>query len=208
MMNPSPAPHAEEPIPSLSAVPYTMRERVGAGLAAAFIYALIGGVLWLGLHYVGFPAWLGAIVAVKCAVKGYENYAHRLSYQGIVLATVMALLSVVIAWYLCLSDDVYQAQIAWFEAGKTGYKITFFDAMAGAYTRLLDPKTAWDGWRDLVIGGALCVGIGVLELFRFRALLKDIQSHNGVFVDPPFPNDVYIDPPHVFDDPPAFKDDM
>ena len=206
MMDRTPAPDMEQEIPA-APFTFTIPERVGGGTVAALVYALLGGALWLGLHYVDFWAWLGALVAVRCAVKGYENVARRLSYKGIVLATVMALLVLAIAWYLCLSDDVYQAHIALLEAGKTGYRITFWDAMTRAYTNLLDPATAWVGWRDLVIGGALCVADGVLNLLHFRALLKDIRRHGGVFVDP-CPDDVYMDPPHVFDDLPKSTDDL
>ena len=109
-----------------------VKENVLLGVLGAFLFALAGGALWFVLYLVGFIAALSGLVGVICAIKGYSLFAKKESVKGIVIAVVMTLLVIVIAWYFCLSYDAYIAHQQWFEEGEIDYTITFLDALLGA----------------------------------------------------------------------------
>lgn len=148
-----------------------VKENTFAGAVGAFLFALVGGVLWVVLYQLGFLAGISGIVGVICAIKGYQLFAKKSSTKGIVIAVIMTVLVLVIAWYLCLSLDAYQAHIAWFEAGELDYRITFADAVLGSYIYLFDPETALSCWGDLLIGLLLC-GTGCFAQVR-QAVAKN-----------------------------------
>ena len=52
-------------------------ENVLAGTVGAFLFALVGGVLWYVLYQIGFLAAISGIVGVICAIKGYSFFAKR-----------------------------------------------------------------------------------------------------------------------------------
>ncbi len=140
-------------------------ENVLAGVVGAFLFSLAGGALWFVLYQLGFLAGISGIIGVICAIKGYEVFAKKSSIKGIVISVIMAFLVLVIAWYLCLSLDVYQAYAEWFKMGEIDYEITFADAVLGSYIYLFDPATALSYWGDLAIGLLLC-GVGCFTNIR------------------------------------------
>lgn len=134
-----------------------VKENVLLGVLGAFLFALAGGALWFVLYLVGFIAALSGLVGVICAIKGYSLFAKKESVKGIVIAVVMTLLVIVIAWYFCLSYDAYIAHQQWFEEGEIDYTITFIDALLGSHIYLSDPDIGPGYWGDLALGLLFCV---------------------------------------------------
>ena len=133
------------------------RENVLAGIVGAFLFALVGGVVWFLLYQVGFLAGISGIIGVICAIKGYTVFAKGESLVGVIAAGVVAVVVMIIAWYLCLSLDVYRAYQDWFANGEVDFTITFAEAVQNAYWFLEEPEIAMAYYKDLGIGLLLCV---------------------------------------------------
>ncbi|MBQ5321410.1 MAG: hypothetical protein J6K88_05085 [Oscillospiraceae bacterium] len=140
-------------------------ENVLAGIIGAFLFALAGGVLWFVLYQVGFLAAISGIVAVICAIKGYAFFAKGESIKGIVISVIVAFLVIALAWYLCLTLDVYNAHKEWFNAGEIDYMLSFAESFRLSYLYLVDPDVALGYWGDLAIGVLLCV-VGCIQPVR------------------------------------------
>lgn len=132
-------------------------ENVIAGTVGALLFSLVGGILWYVLYQVGYLAAISGIVGVICAVKGYSFFGKKESIKGIVISVIAAVIVIVIAWYLCLANDVYSAYQAWYENGEIDYTVTFADAVRGAHYYLEEPDIAAGYFKDLAIGLLLCV---------------------------------------------------
>lgn len=138
-----------------------VQENVLAGIVGAFLFSLAGGVIWFVLYLVGFMASISGLVAAICAIKGYSVFAKKESTKGIIIAVVVALVVMVIAWYCGLAYDIVQAYKLWFESGEIDYTINFFDAIRNAHLFLADPEIGIGYFVDLGITILLCaVGAG------------------------------------------------
>lgn len=138
------------------------KENVVAGVIGALLFSLAGGVLWFLLYQVGFLAGISGAVGVVCAIKGYEIFAKKESLKGVVIAIVAAVLVMALAWYLCLSFDVYQAYQEWYEAGEVDFTLSFGESVMNAYLFLFDSEIALAYFKDLGIGLLLC-GVGAFQ---------------------------------------------
>ena len=132
------------------------KENVVAGIVGALLFALAGGVLWFVLYQIGFLAGISGIVAVVCAIKGYSLFAKKESLKGVIIAVVAAIIVIVLAWYMCLSMDVYKAHQEWYAAGAVDYTVTFWQAVRGAHLFLAESEILVSYLLDLGIGLALC----------------------------------------------------
>lgn len=154
-----------------------VQENVLAGIVGAFLFALAGGVLWFVLYLVGFMASISGLVAAVCAIKGYSVFAKKESTKGIIIAVVIALVVMVIAWYCGLSYDIVQAYKIWFENGEIDYTITFFDAVRNAHLFLADPEIGVGYFVDLAITILLCaVGAGSYVVNKVRSTKAQAQQ--------------------------------
>lgn len=131
-------------------------ENVVAGSVGAFLFALIGGVIWFVLYQVGFLAGISGLIAVIAAVKGYTVFSKKESLKGVIISVIMAIIVMIIAWYLCLSTDVYNAYQEWYKNGEVDFTVTFFEAVRGAYVYLMEPEIGPSYFGDLAIGLGLC----------------------------------------------------
>ena len=52
-----------------------IQENVLSGIVGAFLFSLIGGILWFVLYQIGYLAAISGLVGVICAVKGYTFFA-------------------------------------------------------------------------------------------------------------------------------------
>ena len=156
------------------------RENVLAGTVGAFLFALAGGVLWFLLYQVGFLASISGVVAVICALKGYSVFAKKESVKGIIISVISAVVVIVIAWYLCLSFDAYNAHKEWYANGEIDYTITIFEAIRGAYIFLADPEIARAYFVDLAIGLGLCILGGFSNvknaIYRIKAAKEAVAN--------------------------------
>ncbi len=132
-------------------------ENILAGIVGALLFSLAGGIVWFVLYQVGFLAAISGIIGVVCAIKGYAIFGKRESTKGVIISTVIAFLVIVLAWYLCLSYDVYLAYQDWYAAGEVDFTITFFEAVSNAHLFLADTEIAVAYLKDLGIGLIFCV---------------------------------------------------
>lgn len=133
------------------------KENVLAGIVGAFLFSLAGGVVWFLLYQIGYLAALSGIVGVICAIKGYSIFAKRESVKGVVISSVIAFLVIVIAWYLCISYDVYLAYQDWYANGEVDFTLTFFESIRAAVLFLEDSEILVAYLKDLGIGLIFCV---------------------------------------------------
>lgn len=146
-----------------------VKENVLAGVVGAFIFSLAGGVLWFVLYMIGFIASISGLVGVICAIKGYQVFSKKESTKGIVIATVIAVLVIVVAWYFGIAYDIYDVHRYWLEIGEIDYTVTFFDAVGAVPFYLEDPEYTWALLGDLGIGLVFCaVGAGSYVVNKIR----------------------------------------
>lgn len=141
------------------------KENVIAGIVGAMLFSLVGGLLWFILYQVNFFSSLSGVVAVVCANMGYMLFARGESKKGLVISVIAAIISIVTAWYLCLSLDCYHAFQEWYADGEINYTITYAQAVRIAYTFLSEPPIAAAYFKDLGIGLLLC-GVGAFSFIR------------------------------------------
>ncbi len=119
------------------------KEKVLLGAIGAFLFALAGGVMWYLLYKVGFLVGISGAVAVIAAMRGYTDFAKVRSIKGLVISVVMAVIVLVLAWYMCLATDVYEAFLAGYESGELDHKIPFLTAFLSASGFLQDKDIAF-----------------------------------------------------------------
>ena len=134
-----------------------VRENVVAGIVGAFLFGLAGGVLWFVIYLLGFIAGISGLIGAVCAIKGYSVFAKKESVKGIIISVIIALLIIVLAWYLCLSYDVCIAYQDWYEAGEIDYTLTYFESVQVAHYFLSEPEIGPAYWGDLGMGLLFCV---------------------------------------------------
>ena len=161
------------------------KENVVSGAVGAFLFALVGGVIWYVLWQVGILASFSGFIGVICAIKGYSFFAKGESVRGIVIATVMAALVIVIAWYVCLSMDVYDAYQEWFANGEVDFTLTRGEAIASAYFFLTDPAIAASYLVDLGLGLLFCAGGCIGPIRNAVARVKAMQAAQDTVLETP-----------------------
>ncbi|MCI8281775.1 MAG: hypothetical protein HFI76_08780 [Lachnospiraceae bacterium] len=103
--------------------PEPVHENVIAGAVGAFLFALIGGILYFIVYQFGFIAGICGLITVILSMFGYQLFSgNKSSLKGTVIAIIMSILSIVLAEYLSLSYVIYDLY-------KTDLSITFFDAV-------------------------------------------------------------------------------
>lgn len=133
-----------------------VKENVAAGIAGAFLFSLAGGIVYFVLYLIGITASISGFVGVICAIKGYSIFAKHESKRGVLIAVVASLLVIVLAWYFCLSFDVYTAYQEWYAAGEVEYTLTFSEAIACAHLFLEEPEIATSYFGNLALGLIFC----------------------------------------------------
>ncbi len=133
-------------------------ENLLGGIVGAFLFSLVGGIVWFVLYQIGFLAAISGVIGVVCAIKGYAIFGKRESVKGVIISTVVAFLVIVLAWYVCLSFDVYRAYQEWLAIGEVDCAPTLFESIANAYQFLAEPEIAIAYFKDLAIGLIFCVG--------------------------------------------------
>lgn len=146
------------------------KENVLFGVVGAFLFSLVGGILYFVLYQVGFIASLSGLVGVICAIKGYSFFAKKESVRGVVISIVMAALVLIIAWYACLSYDVYLAYEDWYAAGEVDYMPTLGECVSVAYLFLADvPEYFRDLGLSLLLAAVGCGSYVVNMIKRTKA---------------------------------------
>lgn len=150
-----------------------IKENVLAGIVGAFLFSLAGAVIWFVLHLIGYIASISGLVGAVCAVKGYSVFSKKESKKGIVIAAIVSLLTMVIAWYFCLAYDVYDVYKAWFESGEIDFSLTFIESLRAAPIFLEEPEIGRAYFGDLALGLLFCLlGCGSYVFGKLRNLKK------------------------------------
>ena len=107
------------------------KENVLAGAVGAFLFSLVGGILWFVLYQIGYVAAVSGLIGVICAVKGYTFFAKTKneSNKCLVISVIIAMLVLAISWYLCVGYDLYLAYQAWYAEGEVDFALTFFESV-------------------------------------------------------------------------------
>ena len=128
------------------------RENVVAGIVGAFLFSLVGGILWFVLYLFGWISALSGIVGVICAIKGYSIFSKKESTKGIIIASIIAILVLALACYLCLSYEIFTVYKELYETGELDFYFTFSEAVMVTPEFLKEPEIASSYYRDLAIG--------------------------------------------------------
>ncbi len=153
------------------------QEQVIYGVVGAFLFSLVGGVIWFVLYQIGYLAWISGFVGVVCAIKGYAVFAKKESIKGIVISVIVTALVIILAWYLCIGFDIYNAYQNWYEAGEIDFTLDFFESIrAIPYFMIDDSSILVDYLMDLGLGLLFCA-LGCISAVRTAlARIKAAQA--------------------------------
>lgn len=145
------------------------RENVLAGAVGAFLFSLVGGILWFLLYQIGYVAAVSGLVGVICAVKGYTFFAKTKneSTKCLVISTIISILVLVIAWYLCVGYDLYLAYQAWYAEGEVDFTLTFFESVQAIPYFFAEPEVLVAYLKDLGFGMLFAI-LGVVSYLSSR----------------------------------------
>jgi len=146
-----------------------IQENVLSGIVGAFLFSLIGGILWFVLYQIGYLAAISGLVGVICAVKGYTFFAKTKneSKQCVIISTIATAVVLIIAWYFCIGYDIYLVYQEWFAAGEIEFTLTFFESVRSVPYFLEDSETLIAYLKDLGIGLLFAV-LGVIYYLSLR----------------------------------------
>lgn len=160
-----------------------VHENVIAGIVGAFLFSLSGGIIYYLLYMIGIIAGISGLVGVVLAIKGYKLFAKKESVKGVVIASVFALLVIVLAWYLCLGKEIYDAFFVWYNAGEIDYTLTYRECLKAVPIFLKEPEYVEfrnAAIRDLLfsLGFALIGSVGTV-VTTIRNIRKKEQLFAG-----------------------------
>ena len=96
--------------------------------------------------------------------------------KGVIISVVIALLVMVLAWYLCLAYDVCQAHKGWYEEGYIDYTLTYFESIQISSFYLSDPEIGPLYLKDLAMGLLFCViGGGSYVVNKIKSIKENNQ---------------------------------
>ena len=99
-------------------------ENVLFGFVGAFIFALVGGLLYFGIYQIGIIAGICGFVTVALSVFGYGVFSKRRnSIKGVIIAIIISVVVLFIAEYLCAAFEIYKA------CQNEGYSISFGEVL-------------------------------------------------------------------------------
>lgn len=134
-------------------------ENVLLGTLGAILFALAGGIVYFVLWSIGIIAALSGIVAVLCAIKGYEIFSRGRSKRGITIAVIASAVVLVLAWYICFCTDLHAAYQGWYEAGEVDYLPTLGECILyGYYDLTVNPGYFVDLLLSLAMAALGCWG--------------------------------------------------
>lgn len=155
------------------------RENILFGIIGAFLFSLVGGVLYYILYQIGFFASISGVVGIVCAIKGYTFFSGAESKRGIVVSVITTVVVIMIAWYMCVSGDVYQAYKGWFEAGEVDYAPTYFECVRIAWLFIAEiPEYLLDLGLSILFAGLGCWGY-VSNLLKRRKAAEAFRAQQA-----------------------------
>ena len=157
-------------------------ENVFAGAVGAFLFALVGGVVWALLWQIGFLAGISGLIGVVCAIKGYKVFGKAETKRGIIISIIMAAIVIIIAWYACFAQDLYEVYGEWYEAGEVDYRPTYFECVGSAFYWFEDGEILRSYLFELIMGLVFCA-IGSIGYIRGALRKVDNNAYNAAVND-------------------------
>ena len=145
------------------------KENILAGVVGAFLFSLVGGILWFVLYQVGYLAAISGLIGVVCAVKGYTFFAKTKdeSVRCVIISIITTVIVLAISWYLCVAFDIYNVYQEWFAAGEVDFTYTFFESVQVVPYFFEDSEILIAYLKDLGLG-LLFAGLGVVYYLSIR----------------------------------------
>ena len=156
-----------------------IQENVLAGVVGAFLFSLVGGILWFVLYQMGYLAAISGLVGVICAVKGYTFFAKikNEDKKCIIISTLITAAVLIIAWYFCVGYDIYLAYQDWYAAGEVDFTLTFFESIASVPYFFEDSEILIPYLKDLGIGlGFAVLGVIYYLSLREKRMKREAES--------------------------------
>lgn len=151
-------------------------ENVLFGVVGAFLFSLVGGLVYVVLNMAGFLSALSGLIGVVCAIKGYSFFAKKESKRGVVISVIMAAVVIIIAWYVCFCLDMVEAYQYWLETGEVDYAPTFFEYLPfGFYDLTVNPVYFVDLLLSLALGAVGC-GSYISQMVKRQKAIKAQQE--------------------------------
>lgn len=146
-----------------------MKENVLAGAVGAFLFSLVGGILWFVLYQIGYLAAISGLVGVICAVKGYTFFAKTKTESKIclILSVIIAIAVLAISWYLCVGYDIYLVYQDWYAAGEVDFTLTYFESVRAIPVFFADGEILIAYLKDLGFGLLFAI-LGVVSYLSSR----------------------------------------
>ncbi len=146
-----------------------MKENILAGAVGAFLFSLVGGILWFVLYQIGYVAAISGLIGVICAVKGYTFFAKTKneSKTCLILSVIIAVVVLAISWYLCVGYDIYLVYQEWYEAGEVDFTLNFFESIRAIPLLFEESDILVAYLKDLGLGLLFAV-IGVVSYLASR----------------------------------------
>ena len=158
-------------------------ENVLFGIVGAFLFSLVGGVLYYLLYQMGYLAALSGLVGVICAIKGYSFFAKKESTKGTVISVIVAALVLVAAWYLCVASDLHAAYKEWYAQGEVDFIPSFFDCVRVVPDILKDfPEYFKDLAISLILAAVGC-GSYIARTIKDRKIQAEIKSNEAAMAE-------------------------
>lgn len=119
---------------------------VVAGVVGAFLFALIGGILFFLVYQMGYIAGICGLIIYVLANYGYHLFAKgpKETKTGLVVSVIMTVLMIFLAEYIALSYEI-------FTVFRDEVDITMFDAIRATPDFLTDPDIKGAVIKDLVM---------------------------------------------------------
>ncbi len=153
-----------------------VEENVLFGVVGAFLFSLVGGIVYVVLNMAGFLSALSGLIGVVCAIKGYAFFAKKETKRGVIISVIMAAVVIVIAWYVSFCLDMVAAYQIWFEEGEVDYAPTIFEYLPfGFYDLTVNPMYFVDLLLSLALGAVGC-GSYVAQMIKRQ---KAIAAHQA-----------------------------
>ena len=139
---------------------------VVAGVVGAFLFALIGGVLYFIVYQLGYIAGICGLVIFVLANFGYHLFAkgEKDTIPGLVTAVIMTVLVIFLSEYIALSYEI-------FTVFRDDFDITMFDAIRATPEFLSDPEIMGPVGKDLLMAYGFSI-IGIIGNFSNRRKAK------------------------------------
>ncbi len=133
-------------------------ENVLFGVIGAFLFSLVGGVLYFVLYQIGYISALSGLVAVVCSIKGYSFFAKKESKRGIIISVIIAAIVIILAWYVSFCNDMLPVYAEALKNGEVDWApANIFEYFPyGFWDLTVNPLYFIDLLIALALGGVAC----------------------------------------------------